>query len=282
MWLLLHTTAASSRRLQIGDHFLGPRRAGRSALGHPVMQLAWVWVVPTAVAHPVRHGCEPPAWCGVDFSELALEDADGTAPPFRVSPTGHRRDALHILRAHGAGVFRMRLWNEPCADGRCDPAKFAYANLTNVLRMARRVQAANLKFVLDLHYSDWWADPHNQRKPMAWKGLSALELREAVFQWTRRTVAAFVAQGTTPLAVQVRGSGMEQGIQAPPVHLGQSFVDGEGMKPRRFTVAQGMGMAPVAVRVSGNSFVDGERNEGRFLRGRVLWNGEGWHSLGFR
>jgi hypothetical protein len=168
------------------------------------MLLAGTWAVPPAVTRPVRHGCEPPAWCGVDFSELGLEDADGMAPPFRASPSGHRQDALHLLRAHGANVFRMRLWNEPCADGRCDPAKFAYANRTNVLRMARRVRTANLSFVLDLHYSDWWADPHNQRKPMAWKGLSAVALREAVFSWTRDAVAAFVAQGTAPLAVQVR------------------------------------------------------------------------------
>jgi arabinogalactan endo-1,4-beta-galactosidase len=54
-----------------------------------------------------------------------------------------------------------------------------------------------------LHYSDWCADPHNQRKPMAWKGLSAVALRQAVLEWTRDTVAAFVTQGTAPLAVQV-------------------------------------------------------------------------------
>jgi arabinogalactan endo-1,4-beta-galactosidase len=95
--------------------------------------------VPSAVTRPVRHGCEPPAWCGVDLSELALEDADGTAPPFRASLGGQRQDALQLLRAHGPNVFRMRLWNDPCADGRCDPAKFAYANLSNVLRMVCRM-----------------------------------------------------------------------------------------------------------------------------------------------
>lgn len=28
---------------------------------------------------------------------------------------------------------------------------------------------ANLSFILDLHYSDWWADPLHQAKPLAWQ-----------------------------------------------------------------------------------------------------------------
>ncbi|EOD24606.1 hypothetical protein EMIHUDRAFT_101020 [Emiliania huxleyi CCMP1516] len=34
---------------------------------------------------------------------------------------------------------------------------------------ARRVAEANLSFILDLHYSDWWADPLHQAKPLAWQ-----------------------------------------------------------------------------------------------------------------
>ena len=94
-------------------------------------------------------------WCGVDFSELAREDGGGTDPPFRATRKGRRQDALSILRSHGANVFRMRLWHDPCGDGRCRPADYAYANVSNVLHMARRCRAANVSFVLDIHYSDW-------------------------------------------------------------------------------------------------------------------------------
>ena len=46
-------------------------------------------------------------------------------------------DALRLLKSRGGNAFRMRLWNSPCAAGQCNASRFAHANLTNVLRMAR-------------------------------------------------------------------------------------------------------------------------------------------------
>ena len=132
--------------------------------------------------------CRPPAWCGVDMSALATQDAEGAAPPFRATVGGEKVDALVLLKARGGNAFRMRLWHDPCASGECDKARFSYANLTNVLRMARRVWAANLSFILDLHYSDWWADPDHQRKPAEWRRLPFAALRHAVRSYTRQTV----------------------------------------------------------------------------------------------
>ena len=71
------------------------------------------------------------------------------------------------------------------------------------MTMARRCKAANLTFVLDLHYSDWWADPGKQRKPIAWDPLSFEDLTSAVHDFTQQTVAALVSQGTPPYAVQI-------------------------------------------------------------------------------
>lgn len=119
-------------------------------------------------------------WRGVDLSQLGTEDCDGGCPPFRAASGGPRQDALAILRQHGANTFRMRMWNQPCADGRCNASQYDYANLAGVLRMARRCRQANLTFVLDFHYSDWWADPGHQDKPAAWKNLSFAQLAAAV------------------------------------------------------------------------------------------------------
>jgi arabinogalactan endo-1,4-beta-galactosidase len=60
------------------------------------------------------------------------------------------------------------------------------------MTMARRCKAANLTFVLDLHYSDWWADPGKQRKPLAWDALSFKDLTAAVELFTQKTIAALV------------------------------------------------------------------------------------------
>lgn len=41
-----------------------------------------------------------------------------------------------------------------------------------------------MHFLLDFHYSDYWADPGQQNKPDAWKNLSFDELKEAVHKYT--------------------------------------------------------------------------------------------------
>jgi len=142
-------------------------------------------------------------WRGVDFSALSTEDEGGASPPFRLTRHGEHQDALSILSAHGGNAFRMRLWNHPCADGRCKRKKFSYANLKGVLAMAKRCKSANLSFIVDFHYSDWWADPSGQVKPQEWKNLSFEELATAVYDFTRNSLAQLVAQGTPPAAVQV-------------------------------------------------------------------------------
>ena len=151
-------------------------------------------------------------WRGVDMSQLASEDAGGEAPPFRkFSNSSTTVDALALLRASGANAFRMRMWNDPCGDGRCDPAQYSYANLTGVLLMAKRCQENNLTFILDFHYSDWWADPGKQYKPTAWANLSFDALQDAVYDFSRATVAALVSQGTPPAAVQI-GNEISDGL----------------------------------------------------------------------
>ena len=165
-------------------------------------------------------------WRGVDFSQLATEDANGTRPPFRRSAEDNVTvDALVLLKQSGANSFRMRMWNSPCADGRCDPQEYSYANLAGVLTMARRCRAAGLQFILDFHFSDWWADPGQQRKPEAWLVLGIDDLVRAVRQFTSATMRALVAQGTPPHAVQV-GNEIKDGMLWSNVSMGQKCYDG--------------------------------------------------------
>jgi hypothetical protein len=44
----------------------------------------------------------------------------------------------------------------------------------------RRIEAAGLKFLLDFHYSDTWADPQKQFKPKAWEALDYPTLQDSV------------------------------------------------------------------------------------------------------
>jgi arabinogalactan endo-1,4-beta-galactosidase len=60
-----------------------------------------------------------------------------------------------------------------------------------------------LKFLLDFHYSDTWADPGRQTKPAAWSGLPYEVLKDSVYQYTRRVISALKNQQTLPDMVQI-------------------------------------------------------------------------------
>jgi arabinogalactan endo-1,4-beta-galactosidase len=80
--------------------------------------------------------------------------------------------------------------------------------------MAKRIQQAGLKFLLDFHYSDTWADPGHQYKPSAWKDQPFDQLAKSVRQYTRDTIRSLAAAGTPPQMVQV-GNEISNGMLWP-------------------------------------------------------------------
>ena len=118
----------------------------------------------------------------------------------RFSDRGTNRDVLAILRDHGFDTVRLRLFHTPTNPGGYS-AK-GYCDLPHTIAMARRAKLARLRVLLDLHYSDTWADPSHQHRPRAWRDLDDAALAEAVGAYTRDTLAAFRAAGVIPEFVQ--------------------------------------------------------------------------------
>ncbi len=71
-----------------------------------------------------------------------------------------------------------------------------------------------MKFLLDFHYSDTWADPGKQYKPAAWKDLSFIDLKKALYDYTKKVILELKDQGTTPDMVQV-GNEINHGVVWP-------------------------------------------------------------------
>ena len=102
---------------------------------------------------------------GMDVSSLDEIEQLGAA----FFDKGEKKDLLEILKSYGTNYIRIRLWNDPKSpDGK--PYGAGNTDYAVALRLAKRTKAANLKFLLDFHYSDFWADPGKQRKPKAWEG----------------------------------------------------------------------------------------------------------------
>ncbi len=122
-------------------------------------------------------------------------------------------DPLRQLRDAGINSVRLRLFHSPTALSDSLPA---------VLSLARRADALGLALVLDLHYSDTWADPSDQQMPDAWKSLTYDVLRDSVRQYSESVVRAFVDQATPPTVVQV-GNETTGGMLWPTGRVGGAF-----------------------------------------------------------
>jgi arabinogalactan endo-1,4-beta-galactosidase len=60
-----------------------------------------------------------------------------------------------------------------------------------------------MKFMLDFHYSDTWADPGHQTKPAAWTNLTFTRLTQQLYDYNSNSIAAFRNAGAMPDYVQV-------------------------------------------------------------------------------
>lgn len=103
-----------------------------------------------AIAATAFATTNPPSFLlAVDASSIGSLDCDGSCPPFRWDTASPPSDALAQLARAGVNTVRIRLWNSPVPSA-------AYANLTGVLRLARRVTSAGMAVWIDPHYSDTW------------------------------------------------------------------------------------------------------------------------------
>jgi arabinogalactan endo-1,4-beta-galactosidase len=71
-----------------------------------------------------------------------------------------------------------------------------------------------MKLLIDLHYSDGWADPGKQNKPAAWASQDFNTLKTSVYNYTVDVMNALKANGITPDWVQV-GNETNDGILWP-------------------------------------------------------------------
>lgn len=179
------------------------------------MLSAWTMILLLLGAAPVRCQKPPPFLTGADLSELPLHESQGV----KYFDGGKEQNLLAIARRNGWNVIRVRLWVNPDAK----PAS-AVSSLPNVTALGRRIKADGFKFLLDLHYSDTWADPGQQKKPAAWDALPFPQLVQQVQDYSRDVIARLRQNGALPDIVQI-GNETKNGL------LYSSGTNGAGPEP---------------------------------------------------
>ena len=151
-----------------------------------------------------------PFYVGADISSIAGGGGRG-GPTTYQDVMGTTGSELSIMMAHGWNAFRLRVF--------LSPVRGAPNNsLENTIPLAKQIKAAGAMFMLDIHYSDTWADPQHQNIPAAWQGQTVEEVEVSVEAYTRDLLTQLKAAGAAPDMVQV-GNEITGGTLWPLGHV---------------------------------------------------------------
>ncbi len=150
------------------------------------------------------------AWIkGMDLSTLLeVEECGG-----QFSDRGVPGGAMEILKGYGMNMVRLRLWNHPYSETG-EPYGAGTNDLPRTMTLARRAKGLGLGWLLDFHYSDFWADPGKQTVPKAWRGVDEAGLAVAVYTYTRDVLRTLDEAELLPDMVAV-GNELTNGLLWP-------------------------------------------------------------------
>ena len=167
------------------------------------MLLVAIGLAPSTVSRAFEYAI------GADLSFLKMAEDRGAV----FKDNGQAKPGLEIFRDHGYNWIRLRLFHAPTR---------LPNNLEYTISLAQDAKKMGYKFLLNYHYSDTWADPSKQFIPKAWEGKSHAELVQAVFEYTRDTIAAFRDANALPDMVQV-GNEITPGMLWPDGKLPENW-----------------------------------------------------------
>jgi arabinogalactan endo-1,4-beta-galactosidase len=166
---------------------------------------------------------------GADIS--ALPEMEGGGAVYR-DVNGQPGDAIEILRWAGCNLFRVRLFVQPSKQHRGLGGPIQ--DLPYVIALARRIKQSGAGFLLDIHYSDTWADPTHQHMPASFEGLHGAALEQKVHDYTADVLRAMGAAGVMPDMVQV-GNEITNGFLWPDGKLWSAKGEEEEEQWREFS-----------------------------------------------
>lgn len=103
-------------------------------------------------------------------------------------------EVLPFIKQNGCNLVRLKIWHTPLDDQN---------TLANVKAYALKLKAQQIDFLLDFHYSDYWADPSTQTPPVAWQNLTHAQVQQELYLYTKNVLNELKNQGTMPKIVQI-------------------------------------------------------------------------------
>jgi arabinogalactan endo-1,4-beta-galactosidase len=109
-----------------------------------------------------------------------------------------------IFKKYGANVARFRLFHNPLWTQEVYGTEGTqmYNDFEDVKEGISEAKAAGIQVCLAFHYSDSWADASKQVIPDAWKSLSLQNLKDSIYNYTKKTLLKLNSAGLMPEFVQ--------------------------------------------------------------------------------
>ncbi|KAI0074017.1 arabinogalactan endo-1,4-beta-galactosidase [Panus rudis PR-1116 ss-1] len=143
---------------------------------------------------------------GADISSVPIVERSVT-----FTDNGQRAPFETIMRNHGGNAARVRVWTA------------GDYTLNFALALGKRIKAAGMTLIVDLHYSDTWADPGKQAIPSGWP--TTLDgLNTQIWTYTRDVVQAFSNQGT-PIDILQVGNEINSGLLWPVGQISKNGIN---------------------------------------------------------
>lgn len=153
---------------------------------------------------------------GADISWLPQQEKHGAS--FYHNET--KKDVLEILKGNHFNWIRLRLFVDPTTEN--GYSKEGFCGLESTLAMAKRVKTAGMKFLLDFHYSDIWADPGKQFVPTSWSDIKGSALEGQVYNYSNEVIKRFMAEGVCPDMAQI-GNEINNGMIWPQGKIKETY-----------------------------------------------------------
>ena len=146
---------------------------------------------------PSFNGGEPIR--GVDISTIISLEKSGVK---FCDENGREQDIFRTLADSGVNYIRVRVWNEPY-DSSGNGYGGGNSDVYTAGLIGKRAADCGMKLLVDIHYSDFWADPSKQTRPKYWAQHDHNTLKSEIYKWTSWVLESVTEAGGDIGMVQV-------------------------------------------------------------------------------
>ena len=106
---------------------------------------------------------------------------------------------LNFCKNNGVNIIRIRLFHSP------NPADAVLnaSSLESVVSYCQQISQSGNNILLDMHFSDTWADPGKQIVPAAWDGMDFDAVNDSVYAYTKYVLNKLKTANALPIIVQI-------------------------------------------------------------------------------